>query len=356
MVFEWRSWVKVVASASCLMLVVCSSGCDALNSVNQEKVTEQTVPAPVPPAPIAPPPVTPPPIVKTPQEIMEGILALPNAEKRDEHLQQLSELKEGLNAITTLDLSRSGVSDEGLKHLTAFPQLTELNLAETRVSNTGLVSVAEVKTLRSLTLGNLRGVDDLGVKHLSSLKELKSLTITACPVTDQVFTTLAELDGLQVLNLSICPDIYGKGFQLLTTKGHFKNLRELQVSGSKFGNYGMDQLNKLPQLEILRASRCEMAGATIMGLTGCDRLKVLDLSGNSFFDDNMKIVSRLKNLEELRLAQINGLTDESLNSLKIMKSLKILDLEGTRITEPAAKLLKEKFLRDTEIQAAGQKF
>ncbi len=356
MILEWRSWLKVVASVSCLMLVVTSSGCDALNSVNKEKVTEETVPAPVPPPPIAPPSVTPAPVVRTPQEIMEAILALPNSEKRDEHLQQLAELKEGLDAITTLDLSRSGVSDEGLKHLAAFPQLAELNLSETRVSNAGLVSVAEVKTLRSLTLGNLRGVDDTGVKHLSSLKELESLTITACPVTDLVFATLADLDGLQTLNLSNCPDIYGKGFQLLTTKGHFKNLRELQVSGSKFGNYGMDQLNKLPQLEILRASHCEMAGATIMGLNGCDRLQVLDLSGNSFFDDNMKIVSRLKNLEELRLAQINGLTDESLNSLKIMKSLKVLDLDGTRVTEPAVKLLKEKFLKETEILAVGQKF
>ncbi len=355
MILAWRSWVRVVVSVSYLMLVVCSSGCDALNSVNKEK-KEEAVPAPVPPPPIAPPPVTPAPVVRTPQEIREGILAMPNSEKRDEHLQQLSELKEGLDTITTLDLSRSGVSDEGVKHLIAFPQLTELNLAETRVSNAGLVSVAEVKTLRSLTLGNLRGVDDTGVKHLSSLKELQALAITACPVTDLVFATLAELDGIETLNLSNCPDIYGKGFQLLTTKGHFKNLRELQVSGSKFGNYGMDQLNKLPQLEILRASRCEMAGATIMGLNGCDRLKVLDLSGNSFFDDNMKIVSRLKNLEELRLAQMNGLTDECLNSLKIMKSLKVLDLEGTRVTESAVKLLQEKFLKDTEILAVGQKF
>lgn len=357
MVLDWRSLVKVAASVSCLMLVVCSSGCDALNSVNKEK-QEEAVPAPVPPPPIAPPPMTPAPapVVKTPQQIIEEFLALPNAEKRDEQLQQLAELKEGLDAITVLDLSRSGVSDEGLKSLAAFPQLTELNLAETRVSNVGLASVAEVKTLRSLTLSGHQGVDDAGVQQLATLKELESLTVSACPVTDLVFNTLAEFDQLQTLNLSNCSEIYGKGFVLLTTKGHFKNLRELQVNGSKFGNYGMDQLGKLPQLEILRANRCEMAGATIMGLNGCDRLRVLELSGNAFFDDNMKVVSRLKNLEELRLAQMNGLTDECLNSLKIMKSLKVLELEGTRVTETAVKLLKEKFLKDTEILALGQTF
>ena len=356
MISEWRSCVKVVASWACLLWLLASTGCDALQSVNKDK-GEETVSAPPPPPPSAAPTVVaPPPRVLTPQEIIDGFLALPNTEKRDEHLAQLAGLTEGLDAITTLDLSRSGVSDEGMKSLTAFPALTELNLSETRVSNVGLASVAEAKSLRKLTLATLRAVDDLGVQNLTPLKDLEELTVAACPVTDAVLPTLAKFEGLQVLRLSGCPDLYGRGMNIVLGKKAFSNLRELNVSGTNFGNYGMDQLNKLPKLEVLRASRCGMAGATIQGLLGCDALKVLDLSGNNFFDDNMKVVGRLKNLEELRLAQINGLTDECLNSLKIMKSLKVLDLEGTRITEPAVKLLKEKFLKDTEILALGQKF
>ncbi len=39
-----------------------------------------------------------------------------------------------------------------------------------------------------------------------------------------------------------------------------------------------------------------------------------------------------------------------------MKKLKVLNVQGTRVTEQAVKLLKEKFLKDTEIHALQQKF
>ena len=356
MISEVCSGVKVFASWACLVWILACTGCDALQSVNKDKA-EETVSTPPPPPPSAAPTVmAPPPRVLTPQEIIDAFLALPNTEKRDEHLAQLAGLTEGLDAITTLDLSRSGVSDEGMKSLTAFPQLTELNLSETRVSNVGLASVAEAKSLRKLTLATLRAVDDLGIQNLIPLKDLEELTIAACPVTDAILPTLAKFEGLQILRLTGCPDLYGRGFKVVLDKKAFRNLRELNVSGTNFGNYGMDQLNKLPKLEVLRAVRCGYAGASIQGLLGCDELKVLDLSGNNFFDDNMKVVGRLKNLEELRLAQILTLSGECLNSIKLLKQLKLLELEGTKITQPEIELLKKMFLKETEILALGQKF
>ncbi len=353
------SVAKVVASVVWLMLIVASSGCDAINSVNKDNAAE-SVPAPVaavtpPPAP-AEVPMPPAPVVRTPKEIIDGILAMPSVEWRDEHLTQLAGLTEGLETVTKLDLTRSGVSDEGMKTLTAFPRLAELNLAETRVTSTGLASVAQATSLKSLTLVNLRQVDDGGIKHLASLKGLESLTIASCPVSDAIFATLAEMEELQKLDLSSTPNIYGKGAILPTNKRGFRNLRELRVSGTKFGYFGFEQLSKLPKLEILMADRCEAAGPVIMGLTGCEELKVLDLSGNSLFDDNLKVVSRLKNLEELRLSQINALTGTCLHSIKTLKQLKLLDLEGTRVTQPEIEFLKKMFLKDTKILAVGQTF
>ncbi len=356
--------VRVMRCACWLLLVVAGTGCDAIKSVTDKQATPDTNPAPTAPtapttqAPATPAPaepVAPAPVAKTPQQIIDEFLALPSVEKRDETLKQVAELKEGLDAITTLDLTRSGVSDEGMKSLLAFPKLAELNLSDTRVSNAGLASVAEVKSLRALKVANQRGVDDLGIKALAPLKDLESLTVNGCAVTDTVLPILAEFEGLQVLNLSGNTDIYGRDFKVLASQGAFRNLRELHVGGSRFGYYGLEQINKLSKLEVLRASGCELAGAAINGLAGCDRLKVLDLSRNLLQDDNIKGVSRLKGLEELRLGGTN-VTDDCLNSLKTMKNLKILDLGETRVTEKAIRLLKEKFLKDTEILALGQKF
>ena len=345
-------------AALSVILVVAGSGCDAMKSVTDQNAA----PAPVPTAPVVessapvqPAPVAPVPVVKTPQQIIAEFLGLPSAEKRDDGLKQLAELKEGLDAVTDLDLTRSGVSDDGMKALVAFPKLEKLNLSDTRVSNAGLASVAEVKSLRTIILANQRGIDDNGILALAPLKDMESLTINGCSVTDVVLPTLAEFEGLQVLNLSGNTEIYGKDFKTLTAKGAFRNLRELHVRGSKFGYYGLEQMNKMPKLEVLLAGSCELAGPAINGLAGCEHLRVLDLSQNRLQDDNMKGVSRLKNLEELRLNDL-PLTDECLNSIKTMKNLKVLNLNGTRVTEPKIQLLKEKFLKDTEILAIGQKF
>ncbi len=355
---EWRTLLHIVALFPCLVLAVAGTGCDAIKSATQQPDQAAPVPAVVSPDPATPAPTVPsvpPPVVKTPQQTIEEFFALPTVEIRDEHLQQLAALTEGLDTITSLDLTRSGVSDEGLKTLAAFPKLAELILTDTRITNTGLATVATVQSLRTLTLANMRGIDDNGIKSLSPLKALESLTISACSVTDVMLPTLAEFEALQVLNLTGDPDIYGKDFKLLTAKGAFRNLRELHVSGSKFGYYGLEQINKLDQLEVLRASGCEAAGPAISGLGGCAGLRILDLSQNKLQDDHVKGVNKLKKLEELRLSQMN-LTDECLNSIKTMKQLKHLDLSQTRVTVDAIKLLKQKFLKDTEILAAGEKF
>lgn len=352
----WRWITKCVASVFWIALVMTGSSCDAIKSVTEKPAAPAPAPQVVPsPAPVTPQPVAPAPVVKTPQQIMAEFLALKSVEKNDENLKQVAELKEGLDGITALDLARSGVTDEGMKVLTAFSNLSELDLSETRVSNAGLAAVAEVQSLRSLTLSKLRGVDDAGIQNLTPLKDLESLTVSTCAVTDAVLPTLAKFEGLQVLNVSGNTDIFGKDFKVLTAKGAFRQLRELNVTGSKFGFYGLEQMDNLPQLEVLRAGRCELVGVALNGLHGCDQLRVLDLSGNTMQDDNLKGVNRLKKLEELGLGGLN-LTDKCLDSFKTMKQLKILDLNGTRVTEPKIKLLKEKFLKDTQIIALDQKF
>jgi len=339
----------------CGVLILVQGGCDAIKSVAEKPAEPAPAPQVAPSAPPVTPAPAPVPVAKTPEQILSEFLALSSPEKNDDNLKQVAELKEGLDAITTLDLSRSGVTDVGMKSLVAFPKLVELNLTETRVTSGGLASVAEAKGLRSLTLARMRGVDDRGIQSLLPLKDLQSITVSGCAVTDGILPVLAEFEGLQVLDLSGNPDVYGKDFKTLTAKGAFRNLRELNVTGSKFGYYGMEKMNDLPHLEVLRAARCELVSVALNGLNGCDELRILDLSGNTMQDANMKGVNRLKKLEELRLGQLN-LTDDFLNTAKTMKQLRLLDLSGTRVTEPAIKLLKEKFLKDTEILAFDQKF
>ena len=67
------------------------------------------------------------------------------------------------------------MTNEGLPHLAALKALTELNLALTKVSTTGLKAPAPLKT--HLTALNLIGtsVTDVGVDDLATFKKLTEL-------------------------------------------------------------------------------------------------------------------------------------------------------------------------------------
>ena len=76
-----------------------------------------------------------------------------------------------------LRISGSKVSDEGLAHLTAFPQLESVILQSTAITDAGLNELAKAKQLKTLDLAFTRVTAD-GLKQLAGLR-LSKLDIPA---------------------------------------------------------------------------------------------------------------------------------------------------------------------------------
>jgi hypothetical protein len=106
--------------------------------------------------------------------------------------------------IVAVDLHGSSARDEEMRLLGDLPDLRQLNLAATAVTDAGLVYVAQLRHLRGLNL-NLTRVDDEGLPLLAGLSELRELSLAGCKVTDAVVEFVERLPRLERVNL------YGTG-------------------------------------------------------------------------------------------------------------------------------------------------
>lgn len=89
----------------------------------------------------------------------------------DEGLARMAEI--GRN-IRWLDLGGTAVTDDGLRHLAKFPNLTRLYLQRTAITDPALAYVARLQQLEYL---NLHGtpISSVGLEHLKGLPKLKQL-------------------------------------------------------------------------------------------------------------------------------------------------------------------------------------
>lgn len=330
-----------------MLLAVLFSGCDKLP---QPEVASP--PAPSPP-PSSPPPVTPPAPPRSPQQIIDEFRALNPLLRNDEHLEELASLPEGLDGITTLDLRGSTVTTAGARHLPRFPALRELDLSSSRIDGSALSYVAQIGELKSLQLDGL-AFDDAALAPLAALAHLEELTLNGTSITDGGFEYLKDLPQLRVLRIGSNSNLRGNGFTALVRKNHFRDLRELSVNRTEFGYYGLQELDRLKELEVLHAHGANVSDDSLEGVQTCVRLRVLDLGDNKVSDGGLRKLARLKELEELQLAGNPAISDDGLNFLKTHTGLRRLTLDGTRVTPDAARRLKERFLKQTTITIEGQ--
>ncbi|MBI1311544.1 SUMF1/EgtB/PvdO family nonheme iron enzyme [bacterium] len=100
-----------------------------------------------------------------------------------------------LPALTKLGLHGNpqigaGLTDADLVHLTRLP-LTELSLFDTKITNDGLKTLAQIPNLTLLGLQKT-AIDDDGLQQLVSLKNLKAVFVGKTAVTDAGIAALRE--------------------------------------------------------------------------------------------------------------------------------------------------------------------
>jgi Leucine-rich repeat (LRR) protein len=90
----------------------------------------------------------------------------------------------GSRQLQRLDLSQTGLSDQGMVQIKRFPGLVELNISQNGIGDMGVLQLKSLKQLEVLNLG-LTQVTDRGLRELVGLKSLKRIHLDKTPVTEQ---------------------------------------------------------------------------------------------------------------------------------------------------------------------------
>lgn len=293
-----------------------------------------------------------------PKAVIAEILNRPSHGYEDANIITLTSLPSGLNEIKSFNITRSNVTDEGVKLLGKLPELTELNLSVTRISGAGLAGLKDLINLKTLTLSEIQtlnpscwdvvaeltqletlnvastNISDPDVAKLIKLPHLKELNVNLTSVTDDVFVHLAEFPSLEILRLETNSMINGSGLQSFVKSKNKSQLRELHAYRTPLHFAGFKHIKGISHLELLNVSDVRMNDQQLSELTGAGNIQKLNLSYNNLTLAGMKTLTTMKNLRELDLQNMTDINDACLGVLSKMKGLDVLNVTRTGCRRP----------------------
>lgn len=243
----------------------------------------------------------------------------------------------GHESLQELSLAATRINDSVVEQLSAIPHLRTLNLSKTQITAAAGSGLSRVKELADLDLTET-AVNDQTIGLISALP-LQRLVLSRTQISGLAVQELLRLSTLESLNVSMTavPGIAWKGY-----KG--ANLKELDVSDTPFGIAGFDAIKGMRSLEVLsvyKSGLVEHKKADVFG--SMPKLRLLNAGHNAVSDAGMEVFFKgLKGLEELHLAHNSAITDSGLAALVGMKSLRLLDVTGTKCGAAGATALKKK--------------
>jgi len=89
-----------------------------------------------------------------------------------------------LEKIWSLDLSRTKITDAGLKEAAKLQKLERLGLTDTKITDEGLKEVAKLQKLTMLWLNDTK-ITDEGLKEVVKLQKLTFLDLADTKITDE---------------------------------------------------------------------------------------------------------------------------------------------------------------------------
>lgn len=248
--------------------------------------------------------------------------------------QDVSVIK-SLTNLTNLDISKTSITDSGLKDIlssdkregskrTAKP-LSHLKLDGCNISGASLKLLGERSKSSKIKELSLQWclITDKDLEYLSCLQSISVLNLSYTQVSCQGMRHVSELVNLSTLKLDSC-NINDFGVQYLTNRRAIRNsydkntkssITELDLSDTNISNVGLKSITEhMPDM------------------------KCLNLSYTAVNDDGVEHLKGLRNLTSLNLDS-HSITDTSLRHVSHLTSIRHLDLFGSKVTDNGLRLI-----------------
>jgi hypothetical protein len=110
-------------------------------------------------------------------------------------------------------------------------------------------------------------------------------------------------------------------------------VRELGLAGTSVRGTTFSDLDRLPKLALVDASRTQITNQAVVSLSSCMRIEQLYLSHTPIDDRGLEGLPALANLRIINLSR-TGVSDGGLRHLSTLAELEMLDLSATRVKGP----------------------
>lgn len=171
-------------------------------------------------------------------------LVLSQTKITDDGLRHLNKLTE----LTFINLRGTGLTDQGLTHIGHLPKLSFVVLEGNAITDDGLKVIANPKTFVSLTSIGLTDtqITDEGLVHLKNLKNLQRLYMGRTRITSKGVAQLTDMPQLESLSFSAS----SVDDAMTALLAEMKTLRKLELHGPFTDKLKAELRQKLPKCEI----------------------------------------------------------------------------------------------------------
>lgn len=258
-----------------------------------------------------------------------------------------SVIRDRAGRITEVDLHAGWVTDSDMPALARLPDLAKLDLSLTRIGDRGLEQLKSAANITDLNLYYAELITDQGLGVVKSWKRLHRLNVRGTKASDTTLQFLSGMGSLEALDIGFA-QVTDIGLNHLTS---LSNLKELAIGGNKLTDNGLQALRQMPGLVSLDLSGAQRTDSglwsislTEAGLDAISTLKELQhlrLDGTGISSRGLEKLKTLVKLERLDLQACNRITDDALPVLDSLRSLRLVDVTGTRMTDAGIAALRQ---------------
>lgn len=180
-----------------------------------------------------------------------------------------------------------------------------------------------------------REIVDDDVKIVARFPDLENLGIASTEVTDAGLRHLPSLNSLKRLWVE-CPLATEQGLGIIEKMDH---LEHLSLSGSGIRSLSAFRLDRKFVLNSLDLSSTPLTSEACTDLQGLTNLTSLDLSETAVDDRCLEFLVKIANLEELKLDGTQ-VTDKGILKLQVLSKMKLLAVADTKVSKQGSEQLK----------------
>jgi len=182
---------------------------------------------------------------------------------------------EDRTAVRALRLDKTGTTDVDLETIAAeYPNLVELTLGETKVTDAGLIHLLPLKKLRKIRLSKT-AITDSGMNALAKCEFLEDVDISQTKVGDFGIWELRALPRLKNLNLYLT-----------------------RVTDTGLDSFRVGEHRSAAKIERLNLDKCPITDAGIPKLASLTSLAWTHLGGTAITDTGLAELAKLSSLKE----------------------------------------------------------